>query len=63
LSRGPALANADVGPNGKSIVACEVCGKRLSDPSSLYRHRKIHSGEKPHQCPYCDRKFIQESIL
>ena len=41
------------------MVKCEICHKELADPSSLYRHRKIHNGEKPHKCPYCDRRFIQ----
>ena len=41
------------------MVKCEICAKELADPSSLYRHRKIHNGEKPHKCPYCDRRFIQ----
>lgn len=50
---------AGIGPNGKPAVSCEVCGKTLADPSSLYRHRKIHNGEKPHKCPFCGRKFIQ----
>ena len=45
----------EIGPNGKPSVECEDCGKVLADPSSLYRHRKIHTGEKPHKCPYCDR--------
>ena len=45
----------EIGTNGKPSVACEVCGKKLADPSSLYRHRKIHSGDKPHKCPYCPR--------
>ena len=45
--------------NGKPSVSCEICGKKLADPSSLYRHRKIHSGDKPHKCPYCSRRFIQ----
>ena len=44
-----------IGSNGKAAVKCEECGKVLADPSSLYRHRKIHTGEKPHKCPYCDR--------
>jgi len=22
-------------------------------------HHKIHTGDKPHKCPYCDKKFIQ----
>jgi hypothetical protein len=59
LGRPSAMQSAAIGPNGKPSVTCEVCGKRLADPSSLYRHRKIHSGEKPHECPYCGRKFIQ----
>jgi DNA-directed RNA polymerase subunit RPC12/RpoP len=50
-------------PNGlngeKRSVKCEICGKQLADPSSLYRHRKIHTGDKPHKCPYCTRRFIQ----
>ena len=41
------------------MVRCEICGKELADPSSLYRHRKIHNGEKPHKCLYCERRFIQ----
>jgi len=53
------VRTGEIGANGKPSVACEVCGKKLADPSSLYRHRKIHSGDKPHQCPYCPRRFIQ----
>ena len=57
-------ANGRISPRidprtGKQIVQCEICHKILADPSSLYRHRKIHSGDKPHQCPFCDRRFIQ----
>eukprot|EP00096_Caligus_rogercresseyi_P009838 TRINITY_DN3427_c0_g1_i1.p1 TRINITY_DN3427_c0_g1~~TRINITY_DN3427_c0_g1_i1.p1 ORF type:complete len:498 (+),score=161.17 TRINITY_DN3427_c0_g1_i1:135-1628(+) len=55
--RAPELG--EIGPNGKPSVTCEVCGKKLADPSSLYRHRKIHSGDKPHKCPFCSRRFIQ----
>lgn len=51
--------SAGVGANGKPAVSCEICGKTLADPSSLYRHRKIHNGEKPHKCPFCGRRFIQ----
>merc|ERR1711937_192679 len=43
----------EIGDNGKPSVECEECHKVLADPSSLYRHRKIHTGEKPHVCPFC----------
>ena len=49
------IRTGEIGPNGKPSVECEDCGKVLADPSSLYRHRKIHTGEKPHKCPYCDK--------
>ena len=51
--------NTTIDENGRPCVSCEECGKVLADPSSLYRHRKIHSGEKPHSCKFCGRKFIQ----
>ena len=49
------IKTGEIGPNGKPSVKCEECGKLLADPSSLYRHRKIHTGDKPHQCPHCPR--------
>jgi len=53
------IRTGEIGPNGKPSVECEECGKTLADPSSLYRHRKIHTGEKPHKCPFCEKRFIQ----
>ena len=52
------IRTGEIGANGKPTVKCEVCGKKLADPSSLYRHRKIHSGDKPHKCPYCERSAL-----
>ena len=31
----------------------------LSESASLYQHQKIHTGDKPHKCPYLDKRFIQ----
>ena len=51
--------NSTKGADGKKPVECEICHKTLADPSSLYRHRKMHAGIKPHQCPHCDKSFGQ----
>merc|ERR1719445_1792654 len=53
------IKTGKIGANGKPSVQCPDCHKVLADPSSLYRHRKIHTGEKPHTCPFCHKDFIQ----
>ncbi|XP_050698551.1 zinc finger protein 761-like isoform X1 [Eriocheir sinensis] len=38
-------------------VECEVYHKTFRKPSRLCHHRPTHTGEQPHQCPQCDRRF------
>ncbi|XP_037982265.1 zinc finger protein 345-like [Motacilla alba alba] len=42
---------------------CSECGKIFSHKSALVKHRKIHSGDRPHVCPDCGKGFIQRSDL
>ncbi|NXI33803.1 ZN557 protein, partial [Sterrhoptilus dennistouni] len=42
---------------------CGECGKIFSHKSALVKHRKIHSGDRPHACPDCGKGFIQRSDL
>ena len=37
-----------------NLFGCEVCGKQLMSSGGLIVHRRIHSGENPYNCTYCD---------
>lgn len=42
---------------------CEICGKVLSSLSSYYVHMKVHSGNKPYACTYCEATFCRKPYL
>uniref|UniRef100_A0A914H1A0 C2H2-type domain-containing protein n=1 Tax=Globodera rostochiensis TaxID=31243 RepID=A0A914H1A0_GLORO len=39
------------------------CQKRFRNKFLLKKHRFIHSGEKPHKCPFCDKQFNRKDNL
>ncbi|CAE6430153.1 unnamed protein product [Rhizoctonia solani] len=44
---------------------CPVCGKMFRRPSSLEDHLNVHSGDKPHVCPFkgCNTGFATKSNM
>lgn len=47
----------------KNRFVCEICSKGFSFPSVLNRHMRIHTGERPFQCPHCGRSFSQKEHM
>lgn len=48
--------------NGEHRVACDICGKNVSN-TSLTLHRRVHSGERPYDCRTCGKSYTNKQIL
>lgn len=62
--------------NDKRWLQCSYCPKQFTRPSDLLRHLRVHTREKPYECPWqsveteaeeatvlCKRKFATKSSL
>ncbi|XP_043228153.1 histone-lysine N-methyltransferase PRDM9-like [Amphibalanus amphitrite] len=42
---------------------CERCHYSTDESENMNRHRKTHTGERPHRCDICDKTFAQRCHL
>ncbi|CAH0730994.1 unnamed protein product, partial [Brenthis ino] len=40
---------------------CNICGRGFFTNRVLINHKRTHTGERPHQCSYCDAAFAQDT--
>ncbi|XP_061676943.1 zinc finger protein 62 homolog isoform X2 [Syngnathoides biaculeatus] len=58
------VTNAEHTPKGsKALLKCDICSRTYKFMSQFVIHQRVHTGERPFQCPECKRGFSKKSNL
>ncbi|KAL7029497.1 hypothetical protein ACKWTF_006261 [Chironomus riparius] len=55
--------NQSVQSQNDKPFSCNICGGKFSRYSSLWSHKKLHSGEKNYKCEQCNSSFAKAVYL
>ncbi|KAM7382709.1 hypothetical protein PAMP_002428 [Pampus punctatissimus] len=49
--------------NKKYKYVCSFCPRTFGSSSQLSVHTRLHTGERPYACEYCDQRFIRKDYV